>query len=310
MHEPLPDGLKFAPFSVSEAQALGVGLGRLKGKDLEKPFRGIRSPVALGEAEDACRAYQLRMPHGQFFSHVSAARLYGIPLPLDSDERVHVSVFHPAQPPRTRGVVGHQLPADSVRVAFLEEFVVTSAVDTWCALGSMLLEDDLVVAGDYLVSARTQLATIDELRTAVGGRVHSRGVTRLRRALPDIRIGSESPKETELRLLLQRAGFPEPELNVDIHDRRTGRWIARGDQVHRRYKVLVEYDGDQHRTSRRQYVRDVRRLEDLAHAGWLVVHVLKEALDHDPADVVRRVDVALRSRGWQSGRGVRRLGGR
>jgi very-short-patch-repair endonuclease len=57
--------------------------------------------------------------------------------------------------------------------------------------------------------------------------------------------------------------------------------------------VAVEYDGDQHRTDRRQYVKDIRRLEMLEHRGWIVVRVVAE--DH-PFDILRRVRAALARR--------------
>ena len=59
------------------------------------------------------------------------------------------------------------------------------------------------------------------------------------------------------------------------------------------FMVAVEYDGDQHRTDRWQYVKDVRRLEILQRLGWVVIRVIAE--DH-PADIVRRVRQALHSR--------------
>jgi very-short-patch-repair endonuclease len=54
--------------------------------------------------------------------------------------------------------------------------------------------------------------------------------------------------------------------------------------------VAVEYDGDQHPTDRRQYVRDVRRLEQLNRLGWIVVRVVKA---DSPRQVVRRVREAV-----------------
>jgi very-short-patch-repair endonuclease len=54
--------------------------------------------------------------------------------------------------------------------------------------------------------------------------------------------------------------------------------------------VAVEYDGDQHRTDRRQYVKDIRRIETLERMGWIVVRVVAE--DRPPA-IVRRVRDAL-----------------
>lgn len=52
-------------------------------------------------------------------------------------------------------------------------------------------------------------------------------------------------------------------------------------------KVAVEYDGDQHRSNRRQYVKDIRRLAMLEQRyGWIVIRVVAE--DH-PEDVLHRV---------------------
>jgi very-short-patch-repair endonuclease len=50
--------------------------------------------------------------------------------------------------------------------------------------------------------------------------------------------------------------------------------------------LTVEYDGDLHRTSRTQYVKDAERLEYLAQAGWTHLKVLAE---HRGSDVIRRV---------------------
>jgi very-short-patch-repair endonuclease len=58
-------------------------------------------------------------------------------------------------------------------------------------------------------------------------------------------------------------------------------------------KVAVEYDGEQHRTDRRQYTWDIRRLESLERLGWIVIRVL--AGDRT-ADVVKRVRAALARR--------------
>jgi very-short-patch-repair endonuclease len=58
-------------------------------------------------------------------------------------------------------------------------------------------------------------------------------------------------------------------------------------------KVAVEYDGEQHRSDRRQYTRDLRRLEMLQRLGWLIIRVV--AGDR-PAEIVRRVRAALARR--------------
>ena len=71
---------------------------------------------------------------------------------------------------------------------------------------------------------------------------------------------------------LVRSGLPEPEVNVPIVDA-SGKRIAIGDLVYPSSKVLVEYDGEQHRTDDRQYARDVVRLNRIAAEGWLTIRV-------------------------------------
>ncbi len=58
--------------------------------------------------------------------------------------------------------------------------------------------------------------------------------------------------------------------------------------------VPVEFVGAHHRTDRRQYVKDIRRLEMLEQLGWVIVRVVAE---DRPADIVRRVRAALAKSG-------------
>lgn len=100
---------------------------------------------------------------------------------------------------------------------------------------------------------------------------------------------SESLWETWLRLLLRRVGLPPVETQVKVYDYQ-GRYVARVDMAWLDIKVAVEYDGEQHRKMRRQYVRDVRRLEALSRLDWVVVRVLA---GDKPADILNRVHAAI-----------------
>lgn len=62
------------------------------------------------------------------------------------------------------------------------------------------------------------------------------------------------------------------------------------------FKVAAECDGDQHRTDRPQYVKDMRVMRVLERLGWKVIRVIKEDRD---SEVVDRVRLALISRGWK-----------
>ncbi|WP_308287567.1 DUF559 domain-containing protein [Cryobacterium sp. 1639] len=282
---------------MADARAAGVSRKRTRARDLEMPFRGVRAVAGSGDAvAGRARAYAARMPTDHFFSHTTAALLLGLPLPrrLENDPRLHVSVLSPGRALRMRGVAGHSLQ-HRPGLWIVNGLPVTDPVTTWCDLAVSLGLDDLIAVGDHLLGKLEPAASMDELGAAVAARAGRRGVHRLREALEWVRPRVESPRETRLRLLVVRAGFPEPDTNLDLH-LPAGRKRARGDLVYMRYKILVEYDGEQHRTDDAQYARDLERLDDLAAAGWRVIRAAKFSR---PAKILSRLDEALRARGWR-----------
>ena len=321
--KPLPRPLALDPFTVGDAIATGVGAGRLRGRDLERPFHGVRvDPASVeevarfgsfpnaGASEEfagliaRCRAYAPLLRPGQFFSHETAARLFKCPLPsrFSRDDPLHVSVLAPGRAPRSKGVTGHQAIAGTIVQRF--GLPVSDAATTWLSLGASLDLDDLVAAGDHLVLDPAVLdpydirphVSIAKLQDRLVG-FSGAGARNAREAVGQVRQGSESRAETLLRLVLVRAGLPEPELNVDIYDA-AGRWLGRADQYFREWRVISEYDGDEHRTNSRQYDRDITRIEEFARAGHTVVRIRKLQLFVHPELAVERVSRALRDSGW------------
>lgn len=124
----------------------------------------------------------------------------------------------------------------------------------------------------------------------------ARGVRRLRRALDFVDAGAESPQETRLRLLLVQSGLPRPVTQIPVTDQ-WGRVRRRIDMGYPQWMVAVEYDGEQHWTSRKQHAEDIERLEFLAALGWVIVRVSAEQLRWRPDEVVARVRRALRAAG-------------
>lgn len=119
-----------------------------------------------------------------------------------------------------------------------------------------------------------------------------RGVRQLRDLLPLVDAGAQSPKESWLRLLLIDGGLPKPETQIPIFE--GGVPIAYLDMGYRAIKLAFEYDGDQHRTDRRQYVKDLRRLPALERLGWEVIRVIAEDRQ---AEVLWRAKEAFLRRG-------------
>ncbi|MBN9240680.1 MAG: hypothetical protein BGO97_13285 [Micrococcales bacterium 70-64] len=295
MPPPLPPEFTDGAFTVGEAGAAGIPRSRLRRSDLVSPFAGVRAWEQPLTPFDRCLAYAPRLRPGQAFSHISAAVLWGVWLParLRHYEMVDVLALSPSDRPRARGVVGRR--AYSAQVTIRHGHPIVAPAELWVQLGTLLEPEELVTAGDSLVRRKNPPMSMDELVAATAGG-SGRGIVRARRALPDVREGADSARETRLRVLLVRAGLPEPEVNgiITLSDGEQ----THGDLVLRQWRVLVEYDGRQHRTSRRQFERDVLRLERLAAEGWVVIRVLSVHLDDERA-VVHRVVRAMRARGWR-----------
>jgi hypothetical protein len=120
-----------------------------------------------------------------------------------------------------------------------------------------------------------------------------RGVRQLRELLPLVDAGAESLKESWLRLLLIDNGFPTPETQIPIFDGGSEPF-THVDMGWRHIQLAVEYDGDQHRTDRPQYVKDMRRIPRVERCGWGLIRVINE---DRPAEILARVYEAWLHRG-------------
>ncbi len=117
-----------------------------------------------------------------------------------------------------------------------------------------------------------------------------RGIRRARHTLPLLDAGSQSPRESWLRMLLMDCGYPRPETQIMVSDAAS---VAFVDMGWRDVRIGLEYDGDQHRSDRHQFVKDIGRLEMLANLDWLIIRVVKE---HSRAYIAARVQDAFHRR--------------
>jgi len=204
-----------------------------------------------------------------------------MPLPHSVDDRVHLVAPLSLDRVRRRGIAHHRRGGELRLVAGIP---VSSPLDTFVELGTLLGHADLVAVGDWLVLdpryRRTHdprpCATPVSLRDALE-RQRPWGVREARRAAMRVRLGVESPQETRLRLLLEDAGLPSPICGMLVHDRQ-GAEIGYFDMVWPEERVIVEYDGDQHRTDVAQYEKDILRFDRATAGGWRVVRVRKAGL--------------------------------
>jgi hypothetical protein len=151
--------------------------------------------------------------------------------------------------------------------------------------------DPAITAIDALLNAtRTKVADVERLASRYTGR---RGIRSVAQVLDLVDPGAESPRETWLRLIIVRAGFPLPQAQVQVWDE-FGQVVARTDLGWPELKIAVEYDGDHHWKSRRELQYDIKRSELLKALGWIVIRVTS---GDTPATICRRIAAAFRERG-------------
>lgn len=213
---------------------------------------------------------------------------------------IHVSAYRPGREPRTRGVVGHRLQVRAPAYVMVRGMPIEHPVRAWRQVGRLWRLDDLVAAADHLVSGRNPLADAVELRSEIDLMGDVRGGI-LRTASSLVRPGVRSPRETRLRLLLRRAGLPEPEVAWNLFDER-GTFVAELDMAYPRYRLAVEYDGRVHAEDERQFARDADRWAAIRALGWQHERVLSHHLVGDGRLAVAMVRDALRRAGWTPGR--------
>jgi len=243
------------------------------------------------------------MSRHHVFSHLTAAQIWGIPLPLTVDDgTIHVCAPAPARAPTGKAVTGHRFEIAAEHIRERGGLRLTSPALTWAHLSELLEPHDLVAAGDFVVTGNPfnnvlPLGEHADLEAIHNGGAPRRGRRNRETALPMVQEGALSRPESVLRYWILRAGAPAPQVNPSIVDGR-GSFIAMPDLAWPEYTFAIEYEGDHHR-SVRQYRRDVRRIEVLVDAGWSVMKVTADDLFGRPDETVARVLRRLETRGWR-----------
>lgn len=296
------------PTVLKYSDGLDAGMTRRQIDDaaLARPHRGVRSDVEPVDYRERAESLSAVFREADFFSHITAAVFWGLPVPTPRfGDRLHVSVRPPSRAMRRVGVNSHHLWDEKVRIEVVGGMPLADPLSTFCHLGELLSMEDLVAVGDAIV-LRPRYPRDDDPRPF--GTVEAlierasyfrgRGGRKVREAASLVRIGAESRMESLLRLLLIQRGLPEPSLNVELFTS-AGTFVARVDMEYEEYGVVVEYDGDHHRTDKAQNEKDITRLEAIQALGLTVIRVRDAGLFSKPDDTVRRVESALLQSGWR-----------
>lgn len=273
----------------------------MRGSDIVRPFHGVVAfDLELDDIRERCRAFEPLLLPGQCFSHLTALALVGVPLPGWADaEPLHVSVLFPRTPPRGEGVRGHSLR--TLTITTHQRYPIADPAQAWCQSAALLAREDLVAAGDALVTGQrirgarsAGVSSISGLSEAARSLRGSPGAAKVAWALPRIRAGVDSRPETLLRLLCVRGRLPEPTPDFEVEV--AGGLLLHADLAFPRERVLLDYEGDGHRVDRATWLRDLRRRELFEDAGYRVIRVTAADLFHDSEAFLARLRAVLASR--------------
>jgi hypothetical protein len=245
---------------------------------------------AKTDLRDRIRAAWLWSGRRGVIAGVAASAMYGADW-IDDDVPVEL-VWRNGRPPEKLIVRNDTLaPSEVTRIAGIS---VTTPARTAFDLGRLLPRDQAVARIDALLWRVP--SALHGIQSVIDRHPGVRGVKRLPIALDLADCGAQSPKETWLRLLFIDAGLPRPATQIRVYD---GRRLVRVlDMGWEKYKVAAEYDGDQHRTRRAQYVKDIQSKRTLARLRWESLNVVNE---DDPDFIVDWARRALEARGWRPG---------
>lgn len=295
-------------FFVRDARAAGLSDYACRSARMQTPTSSVRTLTPFESPHEYAAAFAMVLPDDIVFSHVMAARIWGLPLPhaLEDDKQVHVMRATGLPRVERKGCVPHKgLERRSIdEVGGLR---VTSLPDTWLdlaeAFGHRLSISDLVMAGDAIVERLHPTKWVHDdhprappgsdgwwsdpvtvgcaqLREALLRRRGHRGIRQARAALEKVRPRVWSPAESYSRLVVVDGGLPEPNLNKHVYLEDAGRLIGIGDLHWRdkryRHKVLGEYQGEaKHTEGQASRASDNSRRLLLEDDGWRVIEIYK-----------------------------------
>jgi hypothetical protein len=226
------------------------------------------------------RAVALWLPPDAALTGRSAAHVWGVDL---ADADAPIELVTPRHIRRRPGLLVHRVRLGDSEIASHRGMRMTRPPHTAWEIARRWPELEAIGWIDAL-ARRRRLSRADLLAHA---RSHAgeRGSRRVTEVLSAADPRAESPRESQLRLSLLRAGLPAPIPQFTVlHE---GYFVARVDLAWPAYRFAVEYDGQWHADTR-QLHRDRLRLRELTAAGWRVYHVTREDM-RDISVIVRDI---------------------
>jgi very-short-patch-repair endonuclease len=291
----VPVRLRTSAFTSAEAIGAGVSRSQLRGQSYRRMGSDLYRWVGLKESPQLIlTAVARRLPAGAAFSGRTAAWLHG--LDVAPGDPVEVTIPPPIGIGRRAGASIRRAALARGEIVLRRGLPTTSAIRTVVDLGGRDPLTEGVVAADLFLHAR--LVTHTELRAYVAEHRGARGIARLRRVVELAEPRAESAMETRLRILLVLARLPRPEVQVSIHDDQ-GRFLGRPDLLYRHERLVIEYDGGNHRD---RLIDDNRRQNGLVGTGFRLLRFTAADVYGTPETVAIQVRKSLTRHSGTNGR--------
>lgn len=287
-------------FRGSEARKAGlITASQLRGSGVRRLFQDVYTPAHVFVTHELrCRAAALLAPKEAVLTGRSAATVQGVELAKTYDpvemvvpEKFRFGPIVGIKVRRTEVKPAESRPWNGIRIARKSRI----ALDLLLRLSPRKfgwVRRLRIGVPDLDVFLRAEKLGYLLLKAEFYGR-RNRGIRLARHALLLSDPRSESPPESELRVVLVTGGIAaEPQL--EVFDR-NGRFLARLDLADKKFKVAIEYDGRWHDTPK-QRAHDRRRRKRLEAEGWRFVIVTADDLANDFEGIVEAVHQARRAR--------------
>ncbi len=184
-------------------------------------------------------------------------------------------LWHNRRAPRALRVWSDQIADDEVEV--IRGVRVTTAARTALDIASRYLQgvpfdpaaplDALEAVAPIDSLARATGLTMTDVQSLADRHRGRRGIRCAREVLNLVDAGSESPQETRVRLLVIGHGFPRPQTQIPVYDG-VGMLVAVLDMGWEDVKIAIDYEGEHHRRTQREFNKGIRRHDAVTELGW------------------------------------------
>lgn len=231
------------------------------------------------------------LPRETIFAGATAAWLHGLDLEPANPVEIVLPLSTGIRTQTGLRVLRTEVPADAVvDRRGLRTTALPLTLATLCAQQTAV---EALVAID--MALHLNLTDVASLREYADGARSRHGLARMR-LLSSVAAPAESPMETRLRWLLIQAGLPIPEVQAELPDS-SSRFPRRADLYYREARLVLEYDGANHRE---RLVDDDRRQNALVSSGLRILRYTASDVYTRPRLVVAEVQAALQTSGGKT----------